>query len=69
VQQGGKCKQELLRIMMLIQLFREAQKGLLILRMGVSMNGELCTRARLSFHSAVERRSGDLIGALAASNR
>ena len=63
MQQGGKCKQELLRIMMLIQLFREAQKRLPILPMGVSMNGELCTPARLAFHSVVEGRSGNQIAA------
>jgi hypothetical protein len=49
--------------MMLIQLFREAQKRLPILPMGVSMNGELCTPARLAFHSVVEGRSGDQIAA------
>ena len=67
MQQGGKCEQELLRIMMMIQLFREAQKGLLILRMGVSMNGELCTPARLALHKVVEGRSGDQFGASVVS--
>src|ERR1700751_3965337 len=53
--------------MMMIQLFREAQKGLLILRMGVSMNGELCTPARLALHKVVEGRSGDQFGASVVS--
>ena len=54
MQQGGKREQELLRIVMLIQLFREAQKGVPILPMGVSMNGELCTPARVALHSVTK---------------
>lgn len=63
MQQRGKRKEELFGIMMLIQLFREAQKRLPILPMGVNMNGELRTPARLAFHSVVEGRSGNQIAA------
>src|ERR1700722_6988803 len=53
--------------MMLIQLFREAQKRLPIFRMGVRMNGEGCMPSRLASHSVVEGRSGDQIGAVVVS--